>query len=300
MQPSLKHRLEYLALASLKTLANTVSEDTARNCGAGLGRLIGRYWKSRRQIACDNLTHAFPDTPRADIEEIATDVFANVGRTMFEVLRFEQSSPQDVLTRVDTNSTEPFEEAARLGRGALLVSAHIGNWEIHGAWIRALGYPVDVVVKPMRNPLADRLLNACRAVHDVGIIHTQQATAGIVRAVKQRRFVAIVADQYAGGEGIDVKFFGRTVSTPRGPAVLALKYGCPIITGYLVRKPGGRYYAFNDTLLTVTPTDDHERDVLAVTQEFTTRIERYIRQNPTEWLWTHRRWGGRHHRTTDV
>ncbi|HUU46599.1 MAG TPA: lysophospholipid acyltransferase family protein [Acidobacteriota bacterium] len=293
MQPSLKHRLEYLALSGLKTLANTLPESTARNFGANLGRLIGRLWSARRQIACDNLAQAFPDRPRQEIEDIAGAVFANVGRTMFEVLRFGQSRPEDILARVDTNGTEPFEEAARLGRGALLVSAHIGNWEIHGAWIRALGYPVDVVVKPMRNPLADHLLNSCRAVHDVGIIHTQQATSGIVRAVKQRRFVAIVADQYAGGEGVGVEFFGRTVSTPRGPAALALKYGCPIITGYLVRKPDGRYYAFNDTLLTFTPSGDSEKDVVAVTQAFTTRIENYIRRKPDEWLWTHRRWGGR-------
>jgi len=105
--------------------------------------------------------------------------------------------------------------------------------------------------------------------------------------------VAIRADQYAGREGVGVEFFGQTVSTPRGPAALSLRYGCPIITGYFIHKADGTHLAHIDAPVEYTPTEDTERDVVCLTQAFTDRIESYIRQWPAQWLWTHRRWGRR-------
>jgi KDO2-lipid IV(A) lauroyltransferase len=159
-----------------------------------------------------------------------------------------------------------------------------------GAWIRALGYPLDVVVKPMRNPLVDALYNRCRAAMDVGVIHTQIATKEIVRSLQKKRFVAIVADQYAGAEGIDVDFFGRPASTPRGPAVLALKFGCPLMTGVLERRSGGRFLARIDGPIEHQPSGDMETDIRNITQEIVSRLEAHIRRTPGQWLWTHRRW----------
>jgi KDO2-lipid IV(A) lauroyltransferase len=293
MKISLKHRAEYAALRSLQEAANLCSRETARTAGAAFGRSIGWIWQSRRQIAHDNIQRAYPDYTPDQTERLVDAVFAHIGQTAFEVLRFEQSTPESLLETVEANSTESLAWAAREGRGAILLSGHIGNWEIFGAWIRALGYGVDLVVKPMRNPLTDRLLNDCRARHDVGIIHTQTATSGIVRALKKKRFVAILVDQYAGREGVEAEFFGRRVSTPRGPAALALKFGCPVLTGYLARKPDGGYYAHADEPIDYAATDNHDHDIAALTQIFTSRIEHYIRRHPDQWLWTHRRWGRR-------
>lgn len=291
MTVSLKHRLEFAALWMIKSVANALPAGGSQVAGAAVGRLIGRLWRFRRGVAQRNIEQAFPDFTPSQTARVVNGTFANIGRTTFEILRFDRAASRAVLDRVDTNGTAPLELAVREGQGVLLLSAHFGNWEVYGAWVRALGYPVDVVVKPMRNPLSDRLYNARRAVHDVGIIPTQIGTSGIVRAIKKRRFVAMLVDQYAGREGVEVEFFGRPASTPRGPAVLALKYGCSVLIGVLVRKPDGRFLALNDGPLEIERTGDDKRDVKTLTQKITSRLEEYIRAYPDQWLWTHRRWG---------
>lgn len=286
----MRYRMEYAAALTMRLMARVPPEGMARGLGSLVGRTIGRTWGARRRIAAANIDRAFEGTlsPR-DIDRIITDVFRTMGQTIFEVLRFGKMRPETLVERVDGN-VDILQAVKEQNRGALLVSGHFGNWEVFGAWIRALGYPVDVVVKPMRNPLVDALYNRCRASMDVGVIHTQTATKGIIRALQQKRFVAILADQFAGAEGIDVDFFGRPASTPRGPAALALKFGCPILSGVLERRPRGRFAAYIDGPVEYRPTGDLETDVRAITQELATRLERHIRRTPGQWLWTHRRW----------
>jgi KDO2-lipid IV(A) lauroyltransferase len=288
----IRYRLEFIALTVLKWVANVLPESASRRAGAALGGVVGLLWRSRKAIAANNISRAF-DRPASgvDPETVALETFRNLGRTTFEILRLGRTRREDLLHRIDAGEAAKWLEwANQQGRGALLVSGHFGNWELLGAWIRAMGYPIDFVVKPVRNPLVDRLYNDCRAAMDVGIIHTQVATKGILRSLQAKRFVAILADQYAGAEGIDVEFFGRPASTPRGPAALALKFGCPLMSGVLERMDGGRFLAHVDGPVEYSPTGDQEADVRAITQELARRLEAHIRRTPAQWLWTHRRW----------
>jgi KDO2-lipid IV(A) lauroyltransferase len=292
MSRILRHRLEYIALSVLKWVANALPEGVSRSVGAALGGIVGYVWRSRRAIAIGNIRRAFDQSAgRVDPEAVAKETFRHLGRTAFEILRLGRTRPEDLLRLIDGGEAAKWLEwANKQGQGALLVSGHFGNWELLGAWIRAMGYPVDFVVKPVRNPLVDRLYNDCRAAMDVGIIHTQVATKGILRSLRAKRFVAILADQYAGTEGINVEFFGRPASTPRGPAALALKFGCPLMSGVLERLDGGRFLAHVDGPVDCSPTGDNEADVRAITQELARRLEAHVRQTPGQWLWTHRRW----------
>ena len=286
-----RYRLEYAAVRSVSLLANALPARMSSSTGAAIGSLIGGLWRSRRSLAEANIQRALGDAlSPGDVSRIAGETFRTMGRTVFEVLRFPRTDPQSLIGRVEYTGEDYLRWAHEQGRGALLVSGHFGNWEVLGAWIRAMGYPLDVVVKPMRNPLVDRLYNECRGAMDIGVIHTQVATKGILRALQKKRFVAILADQYAGAEGIDVDFFGRPASTPRGPAALALKFGCPLMTGVLERIPGGGYRVGVDGPVTCEPTGEIETDIRNVTQEIASRLEAHIRRAPGQWLWTHRRW----------
>lgn len=291
-KPNVRYRLEYIALLIVRWVANVLPEGMAFRVGEAMGRLVGSVWTSRRTIAVDNIRRAFaPSECVIDPEAIAADTFRNLGRTMFEILRLTRTRPEELLQRIDGQEATPWLEwAHKQGKGGLLVSGHFGNWELLGAWIRASGYPVDFVVKPVRNPFVDRLYNECRASMDVGIIHTQVATKGILKSLQAKRFVAILADQHTGDEGVDVEFFGRRASTPRGPAVLALKFGCPLMTGVLERLEGNRFVARVDGPVEYSPTGDQETDIRTITREITRRLEAHIRQAPSQWLWTHRRW----------
>lgn len=290
MRHPIRYRLEWLTLVILRLVARALPTRAADLCGAGLGRAVGGLWGRRSQIARENLRRAFPDWNGSQIDKVSKAVFANFGRTTFEILRISKSTPQALMSAVEAPSMDFMENAQRGGKGAILMSGHIGNWELLVGYLRARGYPIDVVVKPLRNPLSDAVYNDRRAELNLGIIHTQTATRGIVQALRDKHLVAILADQYAGEDGVEVVFFGRKVSTPRGPAVLALKFGCPIITGIMIRTASGRYRMEIDGPLTYHPSGDSDTDVIALTQEFTTRLENHIRRHPDQWLWTHRRW----------
>jgi KDO2-lipid IV(A) lauroyltransferase len=290
MRHPIRYRLEWLALIALRVIARILPTNAADRCGAAFGQLIGKLWGRRARIARDNLRRAFPDWSEGQIRAVSSAVFANFGRTTFEILRITPSTPQFLETAVEAPTMDFMEDARRGDKGAILMSGHIGNWELLAGYLRDRGYPIDVVVKPMRNPLSDRFYNLRRNDLQLGIIHTQTGTRGIIQALRDKHLVAILADQYAGEDGVEVTFFGRKVSTPRGPAVLAIKYGCPIITGIMIRIAPGRYRVDIDGPLTYTLTGDDEVDVIAITQEFTSRLENHIRKYPDQWLWTHRRW----------
>jgi KDO2-lipid IV(A) lauroyltransferase len=109
-------------------------------------------------------------------------------------------------------------------------------------------------------------------------------------ALKKKRFVAILADQYAGHDGIPVEFFGRQTATHHGPAAIALKLGCPIYYGVFVRQTDNRHRAICRGPLEYAPSGKTDDDIRLVTQAYTRKLEQFIREYPAQWLWTHRRW----------
>jgi len=179
MSVSLKHRVEYAGLWSLWRFANALHATNAQSAGRGFGRMVGQLWRSRRRIAPSNLKRAFPDMDDSAIACLVSETFANIGTTVFEVLRFPHPQTEDWFEKVEIHGAEHVQRAAEAGNGALLMSAHLGNWEMLGALVRRLGHPVDLVIKPLRNPLSDKLINECRSSQNVGLIQTQVGTDGI-------------------------------------------------------------------------------------------------------------------------
>lgn len=290
MRHPLRYRIEWLPLVLLRGVACALPRRLSVGCGALVGNLVRILWRVRRRIALDNLTRAFPDWRQDAVHSVCNSVFRNLGRTAFEILCITDSTPRRLETLVESPSLAMIEDAHRQGRGAILMSGHIGNWELFAGYLQQHGFPIDVVVKPMRNPFSDAFYNARRRQLGVGVIHTQTATRGIIQSLRAGRMVAILADQYAGEEGVEVEFFGRMVSTPRGPAALALRFGCPILSGIMIRLPDGQFRIELDEPLSYQATGDEAEDVRVITQRITARLENHIRKYPDQWLWTHRRW----------
>lgn len=285
------YTLQTIGLKAAATLARAMPEKSAYELGRSLGVLGYHLAGFRRQVAADNLRHALGDklTP-AEIETITRQVFENIGKTAIEVFRFPNIRKDELLVKVDCDNPGMLAEVTEGGKGAILLSAHFGNWEMFAAWIAAAGHPIDVVVKPQRNASADEFYNNLRRATGVAIIPTQKASRQIIVSLKQNRMVAILADQYAGHDGVPVEFFGRKTATHRGPAAIALKLGCPIYHGVLVRQPDNRHRAICEGPLQFTPSGDTDHDITALTQLYTGKLEGYIRHYPEQWLWTHRRW----------
>jgi len=288
---ALAYFLQTAALKAAAGLARALPEKSARALGRWLGRLGYHLAGYRRGVAAENLRRALgKGMPPSKVDRLVKEVFANLGQTAVEVFCFPQWGGNQLRDKVECDNVGMFDRALAGGKGAILLSAHFGNWELFGAWVATLGYPIDVVVKPQRNSSADEFYNRLRRSMGVGIIPTQKASRQIIVSLKKNRLVAILADQYAGNDGIPVEFFGRMTPTHRGPAAIALRLGCPIFHGVLVRLPDGRHRAICDGPLEFEPTSSPEEDILRLTQKYTRVLEEYIRRHPEQWLWTHRRW----------
>jgi len=280
-----------IGLKAAAMLARALPEKSAYELGRSLGVLGYHLAGFRRAVAVENLRRAFGDElSAADFKKTAQLVFENLGKTAIEVFRFPILRKNELLDNVDCDNPGMFDEALAGGKGAILLSAHFGNWEMFAAWIAAQGYPIDVVVKPQRNHSADKFYNDLRRATGVGIIPTQKASKQIIVSLKKNRLVAILADQYAGYEGVPVKFFGRMTATHRGPAAIALKLNCPIYYGVFVRRPDSRHQAICRGPLEFAPSGNIDDDITALTQMYTAKLEEFIRRYPEQWLWTHRRW----------
>lgn len=282
--PRSAHRIQFLALKLLLGLLRLLPRRGRGATGVCLGKLA-YYSGIRKRVVKENLKEAFPDLPPQGVSEVARSCFEHFGCVATSLAAFPS------LTKATVNDWVFFENLAALdaavagGKGGLVISGHIGNWEIVGAMCGKLGYPVSFVVTTQRNKLVEAWLNELRESCGIEIIQRKDALRGVLSALKRNRLVAILIDQDAHEEGVFVPFFGKLSSTPRGPAVFHQRTGAPLIFMSSYRLPGERYKCRLETI-EVAPEADHA----AIMAALTLKLETAIRQAPEQWFWMHRRW----------
>lgn len=288
---SLAHRVEYGALRAMLAALGAVRWERAARAGAMLGALGYRPFGIRRGVVERQIAAAFPDRPAEDVGRIARAAFEHLGRVSVETALLSRIGREEVLALVEgTDGWEAAEALLARGRGLILVTGHIGNWELGGAWLAARGVPLDAVVRRMGNPLFDAYLARTRARLGMSVVRDRDAVRRTPRTLRSGGAVAFLADQ-AGLHiaSTFVDFFGRPAKTPRGPAVFALRLGVPLVFGAAIRQPSGRYrIAFEE--IPVADTGDRERDVDRAVAGYTRVLERWVRAVPEQYLWHHRRW----------
>ena len=292
--PSARHRAEQAALRAVAGLARVLPEVVADRVGAALGWLLARVWRPRWRVVTEQLRMAFPDADERWRQGVARRSYAHFGRELAAWLRLGRASRQAIEKRTRVLGGELFAEARARGHGVMLVSGHLGNWEVGTAGLVARGLAVDVVVARQRNPLFDRYLRRARARLGMRIIAREDARAGVAEALASGRVVGIMGDQDARSAGVFVDFFGRPASTARGPALLAMRSGALLATFHTVRRPGWRpRYETRVApvrLDTVAEGRGRRARVAALTQAIASALETAVRQYPEQYLWHHRRW----------
>jgi Kdo2-lipid IVA lauroyltransferase/acyltransferase len=283
-----KHRLEYAAFRSVLAAGSLLSDHAAAAAGAALGRL-GYPLGIKRAVVESNLRTAFPDATDTRIAMLARASFEHLGRETMMMLRLSSMSKQTLIARTRVSGEAAIRDALAGGRGVVVVAGHLGNWEIGAALMAARGYPVSVIAKRAANPLFYRRILDARERFGIEVIDFQVATRQTLRALRAGRIVAFAADQHAGRAGLRVPFFGREASTYRGPALMALRAGAPMMLSRTLRLPDGGYELGLEPIQ-LAPTGDLEADVLAVTRAYTLRLEAAVRAHPEQYLWHHRRW----------
>ena len=284
----LKHRIEYALFRAALAGGARLSDERAARVGEVLGAM-GYPLGLKKKVVERNLRIAFPDYSDERREQIARAAYAHLGRETMMMLRLSGMSREQILARTHIVNEEPGRADYLSGRGVVIVAGHLGNWEIGAALIAARDYRIDVIAKSAANPLFYQRILEARARLGVGVIDFKAAARQGLRALRAGHVVAFAADQHAGRAGIRVPFFGRDVSTYRGPALMALRTGSPMYLSLPLRRPDGSYEMRLEHVDT-TPTADLEADVLRVTREWARRLEEAVRQAPEQYLWHHRRW----------
>jgi KDO2-lipid IV(A) lauroyltransferase len=281
--------MEYWITYLIGTLARMLPYRMALAMGSLLGRLAFDFLRIRRRITMINLKNSLGDNS-VDAEKIGRRAYQNFAKSMVEYSLFPSLDKKRALGMAVIEGAHNFDETLSRGRGAIVVAGHFGSWELMGAVVSQKGYPVDFLVGEQHNLLVDDMMNRYRRSMGIGIIKMGAATKGIIKALKNNRFVAMLSDQDAGSDGTIVDFFGRPASTPKGPAAFALKMNVPIIPAFIIRNNGRKQRIVIEKPIYGAKTPDKEEDIRKLTQAYTSLLESYIRRYPDHWFWPHRRW----------
>ncbi len=290
-RPSFAHRAEYAALRGAVAAMERLGFDRAGAVGDRIGRLGYAPLKIRRAVVEKQLSAVFPEKSRDEIERIALAAYGHLGRTAIETAVLPSYSATQIIDLFeDVNGWSIVEERLARGKGLIVVTGHLGNWELGGAYLAARGLPIDAVARHMNNPLFDGYLTRTRQRIGMTVVHDEQAVRRVPRSLRSGRAVAFLIDQGALGLASTwVPFFGRYAKTPRGPAVFALRLAAPVVFGVALRRPSGRYQLTFEPI-DVVDTGDREADVDRIVADYTSVLERWVRRAPEQYLWHHRRW----------
>ena len=222
--------------------------------------------------------------PHLDAAKTIRRMFVHFAESIWELSRIRHAVPE-----LDADARRVLDEALAEGRGGVMISGHIGNWEILGQAIASAGYPVATIAKPFYDPRITAWIDKWRRQRGLEIIWRANNTGkSILRVLRGNRLMAFLIDQDTETAGDYVPFFGRPAFTPTIPAALALRRGAPVLFCWHHRR--AKRHKITIERIHYTQTDDTERDVLALTTVLTARLESIIRTAPEQWVWMHRRW----------
>ncbi len=291
--PTFAHRLEYAALRGVSAIFGRVSFAHAGAIGARIGAFGYRPLGIRRRVVEAQIAAAFPAMSREEVRATARDAYAHLGRVTAETAHMSARGAAHLHTvfEPEVDGWDAFAAARAGGRGVMVVAAHLGNWELGGAYIAAYGkLRMEAVARHMSNPLADRWFTMTRGRLWVNVVYDDQAVRQTPRALRAGHVVGFLVDQgVLGLASTFVPFFGRPAKTPRGPAVFALRMNLPVVFGAAIRQPSGRY-RFSFEAIPVTDTGDRDADVDRIVAAYTQVLERWVRASPEQYFWHHRRW----------
>lgn len=263
---------------------------------AALGSVWYRVFRRHRERALDNLRHSFPDMTEGQREEIAERSLQNLFQLGVEVLFTTRLVRIDTWSKVST--LHDFNETLRLllenNRGLIMLTGHYGNWEVLGYLLATLGFETTSIARPLDNPYLYEWVLGVRERKGQKILAKTGALAEVPNVLEKGGAIGAVADQNAGSKGIFVDFFGRKASTYKSFGLLAMRYNVPIVIGYARRRPG-KFHFDVGTQDIIYPRDWENEDnpLLYITQRYTKAIEDFIRADPAQYLWVHRRWKSR-------
>ncbi len=254
-------------------------------------RLVYHILTKQRVITLHNLKCAFPEKEMPELIRIAKGAYRHLAVVMSEFFEIPWLTRETYRKWVEFEGLEHFETAFSRQKGVLSIVAHLGNWEMMTMAFPLAAQPIQIVYRPLDNPLLDNLFGYVRTCHGNRLIAKGGSGQTIAGLLSESKVIGILIDQNVSArEGVFVEFFGRPACTGVGLAVLALRTGAPVIPAFMVRMPSGKYRFILEPAVNISVTDNWDADLKENTQRFTRIIERYVRLYPDQWFWLHQRW----------
>lgn len=259
-----------------------------RRRGYAFARFMAeRHYRSSpkdRQAVINNLQQI--QRTKSDVRPQARQVFYNFAEYLVDFfLMYKIVDRKFVAEHVRILGREHLEAAFARGKGVLLLTAHVGNWEMGAAVMNQMGYPVTAIALPHKSPLVNRLFNRQREAHGVNVIPSNTAVRRCMEALRKNRTVAVLGDRDFGSFGEPLSFCGRPTLIPKGAAFFALKTGAAIVPAFLIPDGKGEY-TFQAYEMILPPDGDRDDRVaeLDLMKRYVEVIERQVRLDPTQWL----------------
>ncbi len=286
----------YWVFRSVSYVSGKVPLRFAYWVGSRVGDFVYLTWKQHSANAVSNMRRVLGES--ADwrvVKETARDSFRNYAKTLVDFLRFPHLDEQDIHDAVPSQrGWENLEAARAKGKGVIIISGHIGNWDMAGALMGAHRLPVYAVTDNFGPKRIDDLITSTRKRYGVKIIKLDIGSLRqIFTALKHNEIVMLMFDRPEPNEGVPVQFFGETAWVPEGPAAIAIKTGAAVMVGYCARRRGDKTFhgvfekpVVFDQLL----TGNKEHDIQVATQEIVNRMEAIIRLHPDQWYMFRQMW----------
>lgn len=263
--------------------------------GIFVGRLLGiiHYFvdPKHRHETMQHLRQAFgKEKSESELKQIAIDSYKGQGVSLVETIYLQWMTSEKLLQWVSVDGLSHYLEAKKEGRGVIILTGHVGNWELIPKVFFALHSQIHGTVRPLDNPYLNRLSQSWREKDGMIVLNKFSDAPRLVSLFRKGESIGFLLDQNTHeADSVFVDFFGQEAATNKGVAILALRSGAPVIPVFM-RREGSRHRMIISPPVSIVKTPSYREDILNSTALFTKVIEAHIREAPDQWLWIHRRW----------
>jgi KDO2-lipid IV(A) lauroyltransferase len=288
----MQETLEYWLVVSVARVLGRMPRGIARLLARCIA--VGVYWgvSRLRRVGLCNLEMALPELSAKERNEILRGVFVHLGWQLVEVCRMPRYTAKNTCNWIRSEGLEHYLAAKERGKGVLIVTGHLGAWELSSFYHSLMGHPMGMVIRRLDNRKLDAFVNGIRCMHGNYVVHKDDFGRGLLTAMHAGGTVGILMDtNMTPPQGVFVNYFGIPACTATGLAHIARKTGAAVLPGFMLWEPTEQKYVLHfGPEVAVPHTGDVANDILVGTQRCTSEIENWVRRYVDQWLWIHRRW----------
>lgn len=239
-------------------------------------------FNDRRNVKA-NLRVIFPEASNYKLRQISRMMFRNFAKYLVDFFRFEKLNRRFIDKNVKLENLHYFDEALTKGKGVVVLTAHLGNWELGGVVMAQLGYPLWAVALPHKNKKVNDFFDAQRNRKGVKVVAMGKAIRSCIAEIRNNHMVALVGDRDFTEKGAILDFFGKPTHFPEGPAALSLMTGACIVPGFMLRNPDNSFTLRIEKPIEFLPTGDKAKDLTDLIGIYRNIFQDYIRKYPQQW-----------------